>query len=98
MACESAMQLHCRAGCPCSGDSPKLNNSSQGPKATQVCNRKAQCPKGLQQHRGTLEVQTCTTKRQLQGQRSWKRTPARRSAKGAPKVYKRDAQEPSQRN
>jgi hypothetical protein len=32
MAYESAMQLHCRAGCPCSGDRPKLNNSSQGPR------------------------------------------------------------------
>jgi hypothetical protein len=88
MACESAMQLHCRAGCPCSGDRPKLNSSSQGPKATQVCNRKAQCPKGMQQHRSTLEAQTCTTKRQLQVRGAGREHQRGDQAKGAPKVYK----------
>jgi hypothetical protein len=83
MAYESAMQLHCRAGCPCSGDRPKLSSSSQGPKATQVCNRKAQCPKGLQQHRSTLEAQTCTTKRQLQGRGLEENTSAEISRRSA---------------
>jgi hypothetical protein len=87
MAYESAMQLHCRAGCPCSGDRPKLNHSSQGPKATQVCSKKAQCPKGMQQCSSTLEAQTCTTKRQLQVRGAGGRHQRGDQAKGAPKVY-----------
>jgi hypothetical protein len=87
MADESAMQLHCRAGCPCNGDIPKLNHSSQGPKATQVCNKKAQCLKGMQQCSNTLEAQTCTTKRQLQGRGAGGRHQCGDQAKGVPKVY-----------